>query len=295
MSRSFLGWYPVVVLSCLLLLGGFGPAVNAELIENFDDPGTTAFSLDNSSGSPPAVMNGGATGNFARLTNLDGSNNNSIAFDEEPTQTGPAPGGLRLAFDFRMTDDQANADAGGCCGSAADGLGLGVFATDAYGTSGPINPGASDGDWERPVFAAAFAVGFDIFQNIDVVSLNWDGVQVAEADVQAELDLNSGRFHRAVVTLTPSGTDALATMDIIQDVQGLTILHNIFADQLVPGLDLANLPGYRLMAGGRTGGAFAAGDIDNIALITIPVPEPTTIVLLGLGSILLLVVRRRAA
>jgi hypothetical protein len=192
-----------------------------------------------------------------------------------------------------MTDDQANADAGGCCGSAADGLGLGLFATDAYGTSGPVNPGASDGDWERPAFAAAFAVGFDIFESIDVVSLNWDGVQVAEADVQAELDLNSGRFHRAVLTLTASGTDALADMDIIEDVQGLTILHNIFADQLISGLDLANLPGYRLIAGGRTGGAYAAGDIDNIALLG--VPEPTTIVLLGLGGILLLVVRRRAA
>jgi hypothetical protein len=293
MSRTFFGWYPVVVLSCLLLVGILGPVADAELIENFDDPGTTPFSFDTTSGSPPAVIDGGATGNLARLTNLDGSNNNSIAFDEEPTQTGPAPGGLRLAFDFRMTDDQANADAGGCCDSAADGIGIGLFATDAYGTSGPINPGAGDGDWERPAFAAAFAVGFDIFQNIDVVSLNWDGVQVAEADVQAELDLNSGRFHRAVVTLTPSGTDALVTMDIIRDVQGITILHNIFADQLVPGLDLANLPGYRLMAGGRTGGAYAAGDIDNIALISIP--EPTTIVLLGLGGILLLVVRRRAA
>jgi hypothetical protein len=289
--RSLLtGWNTLVALGCPLLLAVFGGGVNAKLMENFDGGGTTPYSLTNSSGSAPAILNGGATGNYVRLTNLDGDNNNSIAFDEEPTQTGAEPAGVRLAFDFRIPGDQANADAGGCCGSAADGMGIGLYATDTYGASGPANPAAGGAAWERPNHPDAFAIGLDVFQNIDVVSLNWGGVQVAEADVQADLDLNNGLFHRAVVTITPSGSDALVDMDIIEDVQGVTILHQVFDDQLIPQMDLAALPGYRMIAGGRTGGAFAASDLDNLVLVSIP--EPTTTLLLVLGGVLLLAVRR---
>ena len=131
-------------------------------VETFDGGGSVPWAFKSSSGTAPSLQVGGPTNTHARITNLDASNNNSLAFDEDPLSTGPQPAGIRLAFDFRMTGDAANAAAGGCCGSAADGLGVGVFATARYGTSGPINPGAGEGvggsgvapnDWERPQFS----------------------------------------------------------------------------------------------------------------------------------------------
>jgi hypothetical protein len=226
------------------------------------------------------------------LVNLNASNNNSLAFDEDPSTTGPSPGGMILAFDFRMTGDDANNGAGGCCGSAADGLGLGLFATSTYGTTGGVNPGTGGaGDWERPAFPDSFAVGLDVFQNIDVVSINWADTQIAEANVQPFMDLNNNLWHRAVVHVKPDGANALVDMLLLEDVDGLTQIHPVFSNLAVPGLNLAALPGYRLIAGGRTGGAFLNGDIDNIALEAIP--EPGSLTLLGLGGLLLLVARRR--
>jgi hypothetical protein len=281
----------LAAIGCLLVLL---PA-QAALLENFDGGGTTPYALTSSSGTAGSVMAGGPSGSFGRLVNLNGSNNNSIAFNEEPTQTGSAPYGLRMAFDFRMTDDAANAAAGGCCDSAADGLGVGLFATARYGASGGTNPATGGaGDWERPAFADAFTVGFDVFQNIDVVTLNWADTEVASADVESFLDLNSNVFHRALIEIKPSGSDAVVNMKILADVQGNTTIHDIFTNQVIPGLNLAALPGYRLIAGGRTGGAFTAGDLDNISLASLPIPEPTSLVMLGLGGLLLLRSRRRA-
>lgn len=264
---------------------------SASLIEDFDGGGNTAWALTNSGGGAPSIQNGGATGNFVRLANLNGSNNNSIAFDENPTASGPAPGGLVLAFDFRMSDDDANADAGGCCGSAADGMGIGIYETSVYGSTGGTNPADGGAVWERPTHPNAFAVGLDIFQNIDVVSLNYNGAQIAERDVQPFLDLNDNKLHRGVVSLVPSGSDALASMMILEDLHGPTSVHTIFSNELIAGMDLPNLPGYRLIAGGRTGGAFVDGDLDNIFLQAIP--EPNSLTLLLMGGLALLGKRNR--
>ena len=233
----------------------------AALIEDFDGGGSgTPYAFTNTSGSASQLVAYRVrAATWHGITNLDGSNNNSIAFDEEPTATGPAPGGIRMAFDFRMSTDAANTAAGGCCDSAADGMGIGLFATSVYGATGAANPatmGQGSDIWERPAFNSAFAVGLDIFQNIDQISLNWNGAEVANADVQSIVDLNNNVLHRAVVDITASGGDALVDMWVLEDIHGDTTPHQVFSGQLVSGMDLTALPGWRVIAGGRTGGAF---------------------------------------
>jgi hypothetical protein len=278
------------LLISLLAVFALPASVAHALSEDFDGGGTVPYTLTSSGSDVPSVMSGGPTGNFVRVSNLSVNNNNSIAFDEDPGQTGPAPTGLRLSFDFRMTDDASNTDAGGCCGSAADGIGIGLFDTATYGSTGGNNPGASFvAIWERPAFVSAFAIGLDVFQNLDVVNLNWGGVQVAEADVSAVLDLNDNLFHRAIVDIIPNGANALVNMDIVEDVNGLAATHAIFAGQVVSGMNLNTLFSYRVIAGGRTGGAFTDGDFDNIRLV----PEPATHALTLGGLIAMIALGRR--
>jgi hypothetical protein len=273
-----------VLFAAVLLV----PAAQAGFIEDFEGGGTIPFTFTNSSGAPPGLLTGPPTNTFARLVNLNGNNNNSIAFDQAPL---PAENTVRLALSlvFRMTDDATNAAAGGCCGSAADGLGFGIFDTAVYGTTGGVNPAVGGRIWERPNFPSAFAVGLDVFQNIDDVSLNWNGVEVANAAV-APLDLNSNVFHRADLVLmarTDGSTDV--SLDIVEDVYGAATPYSIYNNFNIPGMDLLNMFDYRFIAGGRTGGAFTAGDIDNIELREYT-PEPATLTLLGLATLAL---RRR--
>ncbi|MCA9167680.1 MAG: PEP-CTERM sorting domain-containing protein [Planctomycetales bacterium] len=283
------------LLACSIAIS----TASAELKVDFDGGDNTAWALTNSSGEAPAILSGGPTGSFLRLANLTGSINNSIALDENPTVTGPAPNGKQLTFDFRMSDNEANANAGGCCNSAADGMGIGYFATPLYGASGALNPAAADGasPWERPVFAGAAVVGLDVFEDIDVVSLNAFGGVLAEVDVRPlGLDLNNGVFHRGIFTVLPDPADStksLWSVDIIEDVNGANpVLHNVISD-LPTTVDLNGLPLNRVIAGARTGGAFLNADLDNVSVRFVPEPSGLMPLLIGMAGVSSLL-RRRA-
>lgn len=270
----------------------------AQVIQDFDDPPFTT--TQHGSEPMPAVVPGGPDGHYLQLTHLTGSQSNTIAFDEDPSVSGPQPFGTTLSFDFRMTDDQANADAGGCCGQAADGFGLGLFLTSTYGTTGP-GPGNGDVVWERPAFPDAFTVGFDIFDSgggpeVDgnTITINALGTEIVSNTLPADTPLNNNLFNHAEVAITPDGTSARVSMSLTWDVYGpASSTIDIFDDVLIEGLDLTTLPGFRVIAGSRTGGAFHGGDLDNIRVQSIPIPEPSGALLALVGIVALNATARR--
>jgi len=278
--------YLTAVFAVILVLSS--GSVQGALIVDFDTPSTPYTITQHGSAPGPASTTGGPTGTFLRLTNDIASQMNTLAFDEVPAFTGPQPDGLEMQFDYRMSEEATHT---GCCGQRADGFGVALMATALYGTTGD---GPATIPWERPAYAAAFSVGFDIFEDpdfdSDVVTLNWDGLQIAEFATTG-MHLNTGVFNQVNITIIPDGTDAKVSVTIIEDIHGspgapLTI----FSDAVIPGMDMYNLPGFRAVLGGRTGGAYVAADIDNIHFQSIP--EPMTIALFGLGGLALLRKRR---
>lgn len=260
------------------------------LSENFDGGGVNSvFNYTSSSGTAPSTVNaGGANQNVAQVTNLNGSNNNTIAWNPVAIPATPV---LRLSFDFNMGNDASNNGAGGCCGEAADGFGIGFFPTAIYGTSGGVNPstGPVTFDWERPNPAGVpvLTVGFDVFDaggpNGNNVTVNWNGTVLG--DVVPGSLLNDGAWHRGVFTITDTGADS---------VLDFTIDGNPIHSALVAtGVDLDGVgSNYRLIAGGRTGGAFVQSQLDNIMVEAVPEPSLALLALSGFG---VLGLRRRRA
>jgi len=282
-NTCILAWLPLTrtgigvhsFLSAVVCFAGLTAVtpVFGQLRVDFDGGDNTPWTFDNSLGDAPAVVSGGPTGNFARLIPGSGNTNNSIAFDENATTTGPAVNGKILTADFRLSVDGA--------GPEIAGLGIGFGAIGPWGSSGPRNPGAEDAanDWNQPLFPGTVMLGFDVSPDKDVVNLNGMGSHIADVDVQPFLDLNSGLFHRAVLTVTPNPADpvtALFDVDIIEDVHGAAITHSIMS--AVPAnINLSALPGNRLFAGATSGNLLFTADLDNVGVTFIP--EPSCVVL----------------
>lgn len=256
------------------------------LSENFDGGGVNStFAYTNTSGSAPSTQNaGGVNGNVAQITNNDGSNNNSIAFNTVNVPSTPV---LRLSFDFFMSADPAG-------GESADGLGIGFFPAAILGATGGVNPVTlyPGTNWEAvnfPAGSGALAVGMRIYQS-NALHLTLNGTQLATGD--ASFPLNSGQWHRGILTITDQGADSVADLSFISDINGAAVAGGGFANQPLPGVDLDAIgSNYRLVAGGRTGGAFVTGQFDNIALEA--VPEPSVTLLGAIGALGLITRRRR--
>jgi hypothetical protein len=249
-----------------------GLSPNAVLKEDWDGLNiNSVWTLTNNGGTAANITNiGGANGNVLRITNLNGGNNNSIAWDYSDY----AADEVVISFLVSMSDDAANAGAGGCCGQAADGFGFGLFDTAVYGTTGPNNPAAAGSQWEDPRggngFPDAIMIGFDIFDSGDgegnhIRVSGLGGPADILLNTAAPFELNNGLFHKVITRLVADGGGSLLSMDIIEDVNGTAIEHNFIIDAPIPGIDLNTFQG-RMIAGGRTGGAFVETLLDCVQI-----------------------------
>jgi hypothetical protein len=268
------------------------------LSENFDGGGgvNSVFNFTNSSGQVPTMMGGGPTGNFARLTNLSISNINSLAFDLAPGSLGP---GFTIFVDFRMTSDADAVAAGSPFGQAADGLGIGLFDTSIFPATGPLNPLFGWEDPRNDAPAGSVMMGFDIFNftafggnNVRMTGLS--GKVELLADLTAPFTLNQNVFHQAQWSFTNEGANAKMALTLIEDVNGTATVHNLLTGILVPGFDLDTFNG-RLILGGRTGAAFANGDVDNIRIEAVPLPAAAWLFGSGLLGFIAISRRKKAA
>jgi hypothetical protein len=239
---------------------------------------TYAFTQSAGAFTPAVVASGLPTnGNAARLTALIGSSNNSIAWDAFPSLADA----VQVSFDFRMSADPG--------GEAADGFAIGLFKTASYGTQGPRNPAVVPGQevvWENPTtgygFPGAVVTGFDIYggttegNTVRVTGPNQPRPPLAVG--VPPFQLNAGVFHRAIITAIKNGASATAlTVQVIQNVNGTTpVLFTVARGVVVPGFDIST-DAFRLIMGGRTGGATVMTDIDNLLVasnaLLPPVPE----------------------
>lgn len=84
--------------------------------------------------------------------------------------------------------------------------------------------------------------------------------------MQPIMDLNNNVFHHAQLIALPDPTDATKSVfDVVitEDVYGDNPTEHLIMS--VPSeVDLNSLPMNRIIAGGRTGGAFAAVDLDIV-------------------------------
>jgi hypothetical protein len=222
--------------------------------QNFDSTGTS-FSLMNAGPTTPAVLtaDSGSAGSFLRLVPSASGEVGAVAFDR--TATG-AYKSIVATFDFRIAPPSE--------GNQADGLGFALLSTTAYGTTG-MGPVFG----ETPNLQKSLGIGFDVYNNgpnpvepnNNHISLHWNGAQIGDA-VTPSFDLSNGKFHRAQVLVWFSGSNAYVTLHLTPDINGSqgrteTILKNA----VIVG---ATAYESRAAFGARTGGAWAAHDLDNI-------------------------------
>lgn len=244
-----------VVFAAVCLLAG--SALGA-LVENFDGPppaATPTQYLTPPGPNPAAGPDAGSTGQFLRLVNDVGSQRNGYAFDQ--TDAG-LYSKIVADFDFRLFSPSFPND-------PADGFSFMAIPTGTYGTSGN-GATAVIGGVEKPNATGVFGIGFDVYQEssgVNDVSAHWNNAQLVNVNLlNSQIDLDQGVFHHARVEVNHTGVGAYITLTLTPDINGtpgtpVTPINNQFIGTM-PSFDS------RVEFGGRTGGRFVNGDIDNI-------------------------------
>ncbi|MHA3772603.1 PEP-CTERM sorting domain-containing protein [Verrucomicrobiota bacterium sgz303538] len=240
-------------------------------------------------GAAPELKNDGfSNGQYLRLIH-DGNNGqiNSIAFDRQLDGLAASATGVKVNFDFRITNDPA--------AFPADGFSMMLIPTGTFGTTGPGVAGTVPGFIaEEPNVTGVFGLGIDVYRDgvtpMNEVSLHWDGLNITSNEIPTNLiDLVAGMFHRATLELTLEGGRVLADLVLTPNIYGEPGAPvTVFTDFEIPGM--TSFYDYRLEFAGRTGGLNTSVDLDNILVQTVPEPSSALLVAAGVG---LLATRRR--
>ncbi len=222
--------------------------------QNFDIAGT-AYTLSQNGPTAPVVRPGdaGSTGNYLRLVPAVGGEGGAIAFNRTATA---AFNSVVTTFDFRITPPSE--------GNQADGMSFALLNTTSYGNSG-VAPVFGEG----PNLANSIGVSFDDYNNASTpaepnnnhISLHWNGAQVGNG-VTPSFDMSNGKFHRAQIIVWFFGGNAYVTVRLTSDINGTpgpteTVLQSALLSGVAPYQS-------RLAFSARTGGAWAAHDLDNV-------------------------------
>lgn len=217
------------------------------LMQDFDSLGTTYFTANQYGSAPgPQVLPPGAgrPSNFLRLIQTTNGQVNQIAFDRVAQGFYQR---IEAEWDFSVL-------------AGADGGAFALLNTGWEGITGPVsNPSPA---WEEPRFTTGFAIGFDVYENIHDISLNWDGQQVVE---YSGYDYRGSAFQHASLAIDFVSGGANVSLTI----GGTPIFTNYF----IPGMTPYES---RVAFGARTGGVNTNFDLDNIVIRWLnQVAEPT--------------------
>ena len=247
-----------------LILAGIVPA-NAALLSDFDGGGLayTEAAYRGAAAPAGAIVADGPSGNYYHL--LDGATGNAgnnIAFPATGT-TGWQTASLTM--DIRAAR------------ISADGFGVGFVDVATHGND-IVRPGAGGfGDVEeRYLMSNSVGVGFRTFNGTNATA-SYNGVESSDV----AYSLPAGEWVPVTINMARSGDGAILNASINGE--------SVFSD-----FALAGAPDdFRIQIGGRTGGASMDLDLDNINLTTSQIPEPSGVLLAGLGLLALGARRKR--
>lgn len=302
MIRSnFWNWPRTVALAALAWIANTNSA-SAQLIQSFNGSGTGYTIGDYVGGNSTTVNSNGPAGNstYLRMTNATNDQNHALYFNT--VGTGPFAS-ITGSFDARIFNGT---------NPAADGFGFLLLPTATYGTSGvpatlPTSLGAVA--WERPIQGGTNPIN-PSFAGVIAWSANiYNGNQISQT---------AAYFNNAVVSPqanTPGGYNLYAgqggtdggtafdrftfSFDLVNRSFSLSVNPDI-TGAAVPiytnlALPAGVTPGeYRLALAGRTGGLNQILDVTNFNVTFTPVPEPTSMALMGVAAAAGLVIRRRS-
>lgn len=248
-------------------VGGLSVAPTGHLFQDFDSVGTTGYRAVQAAATDPAnpagfrpgplikAGNAGTDGAFMRIVNdAVAGQSNRIVFDRA-FDGGASTLPEVLEFDLRFNSSD----------TPADGLGLLFLPTIDPATGIAAIAGDGIGSSEEPMHSGILGIGFDVYPNEspDVapgVSLHFDNVKLADVPLPAAIGL--GQFHKVQVVREAVEGGLNVSVIAFPDVNGaagapVTLIEDFF----VAG---ARNHDYRVQLSGRTGGANADHDVDNI-------------------------------